>query len=200
MTTLPFGGEGVDLVRVEVHLEAGEELVGVGHLPLPVDQLPDPGEALLVAGGDDGFAGLVFPVGGDSLFGDAMHLVGADLHLELVAALAHDGGVQGLVEVGAGDGDEVLDAAGDRTPQHVNEAEDAVAIGLGLGNDADGEEVEDLVDGDLRLLQLLEDGVEALDAPFDTGVDVVFAELLDDGVFDADEELFALDAAGFDGL
>ena len=36
---LPLGREGVDLVGIEVHLQAGEELVGVGHLLLPLDQL-----------------------------------------------------------------------------------------------------------------------------------------------------------------
>ena len=43
------------------------------------------------------------------------------------------------------------------------------------------------------------DGVEALDPPLDFSFDVVFAELLDERVFDALQELLALDAAGFDG-
>ena len=44
------------------------------------------------------------------------------------------------------------------------------------------------------------DGVEALDAPLDARLDVVFAQLLGECVFDAAQELLALDAAGFDGL
>ena len=46
---------------------------------------------------------------------------------------------------------------------------------------------------------LLEDGVEALDAPLDARLDVVFAQLLDQRVFDAAQELLALDAPRLDG-
>ena len=124
---LPLGREGVDLVGIEVHLQAGEEFVGVGHLLLPLDELADPVEPLLVAGGHRASAGLVFPVRGDAFLGDAVHLFGADLHLELVAARAHHRGVQRLVAIGAGNGDEVLDAARHRPPERVNEPEDGVA-------------------------------------------------------------------------
>ena len=53
-----------------------------------------------------------------------------------------------LVAVGAGHGDEVLDAAGDRPPQRVDQAEDGVTVLHVLGDDADGEKVIDLVEGD----------------------------------------------------
>ena len=196
---LPLGREGVDLVGIEVHLQAGEELVGVGHLLLPLDELADPVQALLVAGRDRAFAGLVLPVRGDAFLGDAVHLFGADLHFELVAAGAHHRGVQRLIAVGAGNGDEVLDAARHRPPQRVDEPEDRVAGGHVLGDDADGQQIVDLVEGDLGALDLLEDGVEALDAPLHAGLDVVFAQLLDQRVFHAAQKLLALDAARLHG-
>ena len=40
----------------------------------------------------------------------------------------HDGGMQRLVEVGAGNRDEILDAAGDRMPFVVDHAERGVAV------------------------------------------------------------------------
>ena len=83
---LPLGREGVDLVRIQVHLQAGEELVGVGHLLLPLDELPNPVEPLLVARRHHAFAGLVLPVRRNAFLGDAVHLFSADLHLELMAA------------------------------------------------------------------------------------------------------------------
>ena len=43
-------------------------------------------KALLVAGVDGAAGRLVLPVRGDALFGDAVHLLGADLDLELMAA------------------------------------------------------------------------------------------------------------------
>ena len=140
--------------------------------------------------------GLVFPVRGDSLFSDAVHLFGADLHFELMAALADDGGVEGLIAVGARDGDEVLDAAGHRTPKRVDETEDGVTGGDVVGDDADGEQIVDLIEGDLGALDFLEDGVVALDAPLDARLDVVFAQLFDQGVFNTAEELLALRCVG----
>ena len=137
---------------------------------------------------------------GDSFFGDAMHLFGADLHFELMAAFANHRGVQGLIAVGAGNCDEVLDAAGHGTPQRVNQTEDRVTRGDVLGDDADGEEIVDLVERNLGPLQLLVDGIEALDAPLHARLDVVFAKLLGKHVFDVVQELFAIDAACFDCL
>ena len=55
----------------------------------------------------------------------------------------------------------------------VQQAEDGVAVGYGLADDADGEQVVDLVDGDLLRGELLLDGVEALDARLDAACDAV---------------------------
>ena len=73
--------EGVDLLRVQVHLQGGHELARVAHLALPLDQLPQPGDALVVVG-RTALALLVLPVRRDALFGDAVHLLGPDLHFE----------------------------------------------------------------------------------------------------------------------
>ena len=124
---LALGGEGVDLLGVQVDLEGRHELVGVGHLALPLHQLADPGEALLVLGGDS-VAGLVLPVRGDAFFGDAVHVLGADLHFKLVAAGRDERGVQRLVEVGPRHGDEVLDPAGDWPPGVVQQAQHCVTV------------------------------------------------------------------------
>ena len=62
-----------------------------------------------------------------------------------------------------------------------------------------GQQIVDLVEGDLGALDLLEDGVEALDAPLHARLDVVFAQLLDQRVFHAAQKLLALDAPGLDG-
>jgi hypothetical protein len=80
----------------------------------------------------------------------------------------------------------------------MQKAEDVVTLGFGLRDDADGEEVEDLVDGDAVRDQLLLDGVEPLDARLDLGLDVRFCELAFDGADDALQEGFALAAQGVD--
>ena len=80
---------------------------------------------------------------------------------------AHHRGVQRLIAVGARHGDEVLDAAGHGTPESMNEPEDGVAGGYVLRDYADGQQIVDLIEGNFSALQLLKNGVEALDAPLD---------------------------------
>ena len=49
--TLPARREGVDFFRVQVHFERGHELAGIAHFALPLHQLAQPGDALIVLGG-----------------------------------------------------------------------------------------------------------------------------------------------------
>ena len=79
--------EGVDLFRVQVHLERGHELAGILHVALPFHQVAQPGDALIVRRRALA-ALLVFPVRGDALLGDAVHLLGADLDFERSARAA----------------------------------------------------------------------------------------------------------------
>ena len=199
-TTFPFGREGVNLLRVQIDLQRRQELVGIGHVALPLDQLPHPGQALLVARADRRAAGFVLPVRRDAFFRDAVHLVGADLHLELVAALAHHGCVQRLIQIRPRHGDEVLDAPRNRPPDAVDDAEDGVAVLHAGGDHAQRQQVVDLVDGGLRLRQLLVDAVEPLDAPLHAGLDVVLVQAFGEQTVDPGQELFAFGAPRFDGL
>ena len=59
---------------------------------------------------------LVAPVGGHPVLRVLVHLVGADLHLEGLAFGADQRGVQGLVAVGLGGGDVVVELPGDVSP------------------------------------------------------------------------------------
>ncbi len=54
----------------------------------------------------------VFPVGGKALFGNVIHTLTADLHLNPLPVVAHQGDVQGLVAVGFGMADPVAQAVG----------------------------------------------------------------------------------------
>ena len=91
-------------------------------------------------------AALVFPVGGDALFRHLVHFVRADLHFKGLAVGTDHRGVKRLVKIGARDGDEILDASRHRSPGVVNDAQRRIAILHGVGDDADGEQVEDLID------------------------------------------------------
>ena len=112
----------------------------------------------------------------DAFLGDAVHLLGADLNFEVFSFGADDGGVQGLVEIRARNRDEILDPARHGGPFVVNHAERAVAVLDGVGDDADGKQVVDLVERDLLALELLVDGIGTLDARFHAGRNALAAE------------------------
>ena len=190
--------EGVDLFRVQVHLEGGHELAGVLHVALPFHQVPQPGDALVV-GRRALPAFLVLPVRGDAFFGDAVHLLGADLDFEGLPVRADHRGVQRLVEVGPRDGDEILDAPGNGPPLVVDHAQRRVAVLHRIGDDAQRHQVVDLVDRDLLPAQLLEHRIRPLHAPVDARRNAFAAQLGLHGLPDLVEELLVGVAARFDG-
>src|SRR6185436_7395160 len=196
---LALGREAVDLLRVEVELERVQELVRVLDLLLPFQELAHPGEGLVVLV-RAAPALLVFPMGGDAFFGDAVHLARADLHLEGVALVADDGRVQRAIAVGPWHGDEVLDAPGHRPPEVVEHAQGGVAVGDGRHHDAQGDEVVDLVDVDALLAELLVDGVQALDAPLEGRLQPRRLQLLGDRRLDLLDELDGARAPLLDAL
>ena len=105
---------------------------------------------------------------GDAFLRDAVHLFGANLHFEMLAVRTHDGGMQRLVEIRTRNGDEILDAAWNRTPLVVDHAKSGVAILHGVGDDAQGHQVVDLLDRDLLPLELLINRIRAFEASFHT--------------------------------
>ena len=88
-----LGREDVDLVLAEVELQRLEEGDRVVLLLLDVGEALHPGD-LFVRG-----ALLVAPVRGDAELGAPVHLEGADLHLDGLAARSDHRRVQRLVEV-----------------------------------------------------------------------------------------------------
>src|SRR6185436_4126912 len=146
--------EGVHLLRVQVHFQRGHELAGILDILLPLDQVPQPGNALIVVRRPL-FPFFVIPVRGDALFRNAMHLFGADLHLEMPAFRAHNGCVQRLIQIGAGNSDEILDPARYWPPFIVDHAQCPIAVPDRIGDDADRHEIVHLLDGYLLALHLL---------------------------------------------
>ncbi len=102
---------------------------------------------------------------------DLVHRQRPDLDLEGLAVDRDDGGVQGLVEVVLGDGDVVVELAGDRAPQRVHDPERRVAVPDLVDEDADGVDVVDLAELRGLALHLLPDAVDVLRAALEVGVD-----------------------------
>ena len=80
-----FRREGVNLFGIQVDLQRAQEIRRVLHFLLPLDEMPQPGDALIFAVVGDELAVFVFPVRGDAFFGDAVHFGRSDLHFERLA-------------------------------------------------------------------------------------------------------------------
>ena len=114
---------------------------------------------------------LVAPVGGDAELGAPVHLLGAHLDLDRLAARSDDRRVQRLVEVELGRVDVVLEAALDRGPERVDRPEHRPAVALLVDDDAQAHQVEDLVELLAADDHLLVDAPEVLRSAPDLGLD-----------------------------
>ncbi len=109
-------------------------------------------------------------MGGHPVFGNLVHLTGADLHLDGLAVGANHFGVQALVAIRLGGADVVAKQALHGQPQIVDVAQREVAL-VGLTHDdAQRDEVVNLLERDALLDDLVEDAVEVLGPPDDLGV------------------------------
>ena len=169
------GGEDEDLVGKEVHLQGADVFLRVGVL-LVLQQAADPGEGLLGAQLLVAHALLVLPVGGNAVFRHVVHVPGADLDLEGDALGADDRGVEGLVHVGLGGADIVLEPAQDGLIHVVDAAQDGVAGGDIVHDDPEGIEVEDLAESLVLGVHLAVDGINVLHAAVDSGLDALLLQ------------------------
>src|SRR5262249_15162942 len=70
---LAFRGERIDFLGIEIDFQCAEEIRRILHLLLPLDEMAEPGDALIFAIVRYKFSILVFPVRGDALFCNPMH-------------------------------------------------------------------------------------------------------------------------------
>ena len=181
---LAVGREHVDLVREQVHLEVFQEFPRVAGLLLGIQQVLEPLERALLRRVRTTLAALVQPVRGDPGLGHAVHLARADLHFKGNAERAEHHGVQGLVAVGLGNRDVVLEPPGDGLVEIVNHPKRAVA-GVGLVHDhAETVNVIHLLERQVLLLHLAVHAVQAFLAPGHLGGQSLALQLADDGAAD----------------
>ncbi|MNY23128.1 hypothetical protein D3C86_1567780 [compost metagenome] len=145
---------------------------------LPRQQLAQPGDLLVVAlAGRElpavalaaGF--LVAPVRRHAVFGEVVHLLRADLHLERAAIVADDHRVQGLVAVGLRPRDVVVELARNRLPDMVDDAEDRVAILDVVHDHAERAHIVQIGEIEFLAAHLLPDAVDVLGPAGDLGGD-----------------------------
>ena len=100
-------------------------------------------------------------MGRNTVVGDVLHFLGADLDFN-IHMHAEQSGVQGLIAIGLGHGNVVLETARQRLVEAVYGAEDAIAVVLGVGDDAERVHIHDFVEGFLLELHLVVDAVQML--------------------------------------
>src|SRR5579883_1482875 len=189
--------KGINFLAVQVHLDRRQEVARILHVALPLHQLAKPGDALILESRT--FAAFfVFPVRGDALFRDAVHLFCSNLNLEGHAARSNNRCMQRLVKIGPRHRDEILDAARHRMPFVVNHTECRVAVFHRVGNDANGDNVVDLIERDLLAFEFQVDRIGALHAAFDARRDVLARQPLLDLALHLFQPVLIFLTLGFD--
>ena len=74
-----------------------------------------------------------------------MHFLRANLYFEWLAAM-YDGGMQRLIKIWPRHGDVILEAARHGPPNVMNDAQRGVATAFAVRDDADGEEIVNLLE------------------------------------------------------
>ena len=136
------GGKDEYFVGEHINLQTVDKVLGIGIL-LVLQQTANPLVSLLVT-----FtltALLIFPVGGDTVLGNGVHIVGANLHLKGNTVITDDRGVQTLVHIGLRGGDIVLEASQNGAVQVMDNTEDIIAVGNAVDQHTEGEQVIDLL-------------------------------------------------------
>ena len=192
-------GEDEDLRGEEVQLDGVEEVHGVGLWVVEdlLDGAQPVVELVLVLRVFLFNTVLVFPVGSETLLRDLVHTVRTDLYLYPSALLRHQRHVECLIAVGLGVGEPVAQTIGvrlvDLRDGHVDvEALVDLLFPDSRGeDDAHGEDVVDLLEGDVLVLHLVPDGVGGLHTFLDLILDTHLLQGVLDGVGELGKQFVA---------
>src|SRR5262249_49537744 len=158
-----FRCESVDFFGIEIDLQRAQEIRRILHFLLPLHEMSQPGNSLILAIVRDKFAVFVLPMRRDAFLGNLMHLSCSNLHFEGLTA-GYYGSVQRLIHIRPGHRNKIFDPAGDRAPGVVDDAECGVTVLDVVSNNSKGEKIVDLVDRDALLPELQKDRIKPFDA------------------------------------
>src|SRR5262249_62138133 len=169
--------ESVDFFGIEIDLQRAQEIRRILHFLLPLHEMSQPGNSLILAIVRDKFAVFVLPMRRDAFLGNLMHLSCSNLHFEGLTA-GYYGSVQRLIHIRPGHRNKIFDPAGDRAPGVVDDAECGVTVLDVVSNNSKGEKIVDLVDRDALLPELQKDRIKPFDARLRKARNVVLLHLV----------------------
>ena len=187
---LALGRKDINLVREEINLDVLEELGRV--VALHFEQRLQPLVRANLQIGAALFIVLVKPMRGDAILGDVVHFFGADLHFNRCSVRADQRRVQGLIAVGLGDRDVILELPRHRLEQAVQGAQRDIAGRYVVDDDAEAINVKHLGEGQLFVLHLAIDRVKTLFAPENIGAQTGGAQLGSDPVENLRQQLITI--------
>ena len=126
---------------------------------------------------------------GDAVFGDVVHFPRADLQFDALLAGTDHGRVDRAIVVLLRRRDVILEAPRHDRPGRVHDAERLIAIPDGLDDDAEGEQIGQLLEADRLALHLAPDRVRPLLPPLHHRRDAAIGELLGQLLFDVGGEI-----------
>ena len=115
---ISFGCEHENIVVKKIDFQRPEEFVRVLDIFVSLDNFGDPLQLLVNILFAFCCSGLVFPVSGNTVFRNLMHLLSPDLHLKGNAVPTDDRGMQRPVHIGLGGGNIILEPTGNRL-EHI---------------------------------------------------------------------------------
>ena len=121
---------------------------------------------------------------GNAVFGDLLHVAGADLQLDPLPAGPDHGGVDRAVVVLLRRRNVVLETPRDHRPGRVDYAECLIAFGDVADDDAEAENIGELLEADRLALHLAPDRIGALAPARDFGADAAVGQLLGELLLD----------------
>ena len=118
------------LIVKEVHLQGLKEFCRIISFLLPFKRLSEPGQLLLIVicTGLSGLSFFVFPVSCNTVFSDAVHLIGSDLYLKRISLIINNSGVKGLIQIWLWHCYIVFEPSWNRYPPGVNCAQNCIAV------------------------------------------------------------------------
>ena len=120
---------------------------------------------------------------GNAVFGDLLHLAGADLQLDALLARPDHRRMNRTVIVLLRRGDVVLEASRNDRPRGVHDAERLIALGNIADDDPEAENIRKLLEADGLALHLAPNRISALAPARDLGGDTAVAELFGELLF-----------------